>query len=178
MAIELERRAEARALAGEAAREEMRCVATAMSVHDGLSGMLFSLRSRLERAEHADEVTTSLQAFVHRARETILPVAAPLDLQAAMSSIVAFAAVPTRITGTAPSDALETSDLAFVALGRASPSTRLVARHPSSLRRRARCARDVAWTTRRGESRALRRTWHAAPHAASTRLGRHIDPRR
>lgn len=124
LAIELERRAEARALAGEAAREEMRRLATAMSVHDGLSGMLFSLRARLEQAQSAAEVTTALQAFVQRARETILPVVAPLDLKTALSSIAAFAAVPTTLTGTAPNDPLESSDLAFAALELASNALR------------------------------------------------------
>ena len=117
LAIEVESRAEARALVMAEARADARRLAAAMSLHDGLSGMLFSVRAQLESAERVDAVRAPIHEVVRRARDLVLPMSNLPDLPAALDRLAAVHGVPLTRIGTPPdADPVEASDLAFGAL--------------------------------------------------------------
>jgi signal transduction histidine kinase len=117
LAIELELRAEARSLVMAEARADARRLAGAMSLHDGLSGMLFAVRAQLESAEQVDTVRAPIDEVVRRARDLVLPMSTLPDVPMALRRVAALHGVPLTVVGAPPdTDPVEASDLAFGAL--------------------------------------------------------------
>ncbi len=116
LAIELERAAEIRVRLMNEAREDVRRLAAAMSIHDGLSGMFFGVRAQLEAARTLSDVIAPTRAFSRRARELVLPASGPSSIVATLRGLAELHRVALTIHG-APTfpDPVETSDIAFSA---------------------------------------------------------------
>lgn len=116
-ALSLQRRARVAAELAAEARERRRDLAVAMSLHDGLSGMLFGLRAKLEQASDVAEVRSVARAFVGRARELLASMSDSVALGAALRDLSSTYGVPVvldeHMAGVTP---LEESDLAFSAM--------------------------------------------------------------
>lgn len=117
-AVALEARAEVVDALAEEAREDTRRLAAAMSLHDGLSGMLFGLRARLETATSSGELRAPIEAFVRRARELLAPTRGAALLRPLLRELSDTYAVPLEIEGelSPDLDELEARDLAFSAI--------------------------------------------------------------
>lgn len=115
-AIELERQASVREQLQEEAREDAQRLASAMSIHDGLSGMYFGVRTRLEVARTVDEVRAPGQGFVRRAREVVRPSPVPASIVTTLRALAELEHVSLRLEGSPEvADPLEAADLAFTA---------------------------------------------------------------
>jgi signal transduction histidine kinase len=114
-AVTLEARAAVVDALAEEAREDTRRLAAAMSLHDGLSGMLFGLRARLETATSSGELRAPVEAFVRRARELLAPTRGAALLRPLLRELSDTYAVPLEIVGelSPDLDELEARDLAF-----------------------------------------------------------------
>jgi hypothetical protein len=93
-ALSLQRRAQVAAELAAEARERRRDLAVAMSLHDGLSGMLFGLRAKLEQAADVAEVRSVARAFVGRARELLASMSESVALGAALRELSSTDGVP------------------------------------------------------------------------------------
>lgn len=116
-ALMLQRRAQVAGELAVEARERRRELAVAMSLHDGLSGMLFGLRAGLEKAAHVAEVRSNARAFVGRASELLASMSESVALGSALRELSSTYGVPVVLDehtdGLTP---LEESDLAFSAM--------------------------------------------------------------
>ncbi len=116
-ALLLQLRARVAADLAAEARGQKRALAAAMSLHDGLSGMLFGVRAKLEGAVEASEVRTAARALVGRARELLAPMSESITLDAALRDLSSTYGVPMTVDvqteGVSP---LEESDLTFSAI--------------------------------------------------------------
>jgi len=103
-------------LAAEA-REQKRTLAVAMSLHDGLSGMVFGVRAKLEHAADLGEARGAARALLSRARELLAPISELVALDTALRDLSLTYGVPVALDArTDDASALEGNDLTFSAI--------------------------------------------------------------
>ncbi len=117
-ALDLEARAKSADDLAQEARGEARRLAAAMSLHDGLSGVVFGVRAKLESTTETAGVSSAVRTLVLRARELLVPFGASLDLERALRELASLYDVPITMEGQLASDLrrLEARDLAFAAI--------------------------------------------------------------
>ncbi len=118
LVLELEARARVADELAEAAREEARRLAAAMSLHDGLSGLVFGVRAKLDVTDEPGAVRDAVLTLMQRTRELLAPVGGSLALGPALSDLSGVYGIPVVLRGSVPSGLrpLEANDLAFSAL--------------------------------------------------------------
>ncbi len=101
-----------------AAREESRRLSAAMSLHDGLSGLVFGIRAKLDANAPPESVRPSVRAMMQRARELLASFGGPLTLRPALQELAEVYGTPVEIEGSLPAglSPLEAHDLGFSAL--------------------------------------------------------------
>lgn len=117
-ALEVEQQLETADALASAAQEEAQHQAVAMSLHDGLSGLVFGLRAKLESLTDLEPLRPEVASVCERAREALAPLSAHRMLEPALRDLERTYGVPLSIRADALDGLrpLEASDLTFSAL--------------------------------------------------------------
>lgn len=117
-ALDLEARATSADHLAQEARGEARRLAAAMSLHDGLSGLVFGVRTKLDGASDSASIKPSVVGLIQRTRELLAPFGVSLDVEHTLRELASLYDVPITIEGQLGADLrrLEARDLAFAAI--------------------------------------------------------------
>jgi hypothetical protein len=118
LALELETRARVADELAEAARDEARRLAAAMSLHDGLSGLVFGVRAKLDVTEEPGAIRAAVLTLMQRTSELLAPIGGKVTLGPALADLSDVYGVSVELRGDVPGSLrpLEANDLAFSAL--------------------------------------------------------------